>query len=181
MTQARRKPYGLQYGWLYIGLIVSTILWWSCKDNASATNAINTKNVVPKEPQFVKEGELTLYDAAGQVRSQLDIEIADTPRRRELGLMYRRSMPDTVGMLFVFEQQQQQAFWMKNTFISLDILYINNQNQVVSITPRTVPLTETSVPSKQPAIYVLEVIGGYCEQHGIQEGDLMEYKRTEEK
>lgn len=110
------------------------------------------------------------------------IEIADTPEKREQGLMYRKDLCKDCGMLFVFENEDIYTFWMKNTYISLDIIWISNTGEIVEIAKNTKPyichLIETSEDCK-PSVYkphvnsryVLEVNGGFSEKNNIQVGD----------
>lgn len=85
--------------------------------------------------------------------------------------MYRDSLGADQGMLFVFPAEAPQAFWMKNTRMALDILYIGANGTIVSIAENARPYDETSLPSQAPAQYVLEIPGGMCTAHGIQVGD----------
>ena len=131
-----------------------------------------------KEPQFVKEGELEFQkkDKKTVIR-KIEVEIADNDREREIGLMYRKSMDDTRGMLFIFPNQELQSFWMKNTIIPLDIMYVNSDKEIVKIYRNTTPFSEKSLPSERPAMYVVEVAGGFSERHGITEGDFVSFVR----
>jgi uncharacterized protein len=99
------------------------------------------------------------------------VEIADDNRARALGLMFRRSMPDDEGMLFDFFQEEPASFWMRNTYISLDMLFIKADGTIESIAKRTTPLSERSVQSKSPVRYVLEINGGLSDTLGIKPGD----------
>ena len=132
-------------------------------------------------PQFKKEGELWLIKAAGDTIRHIDIEIADVESERTIGLMHRRSMPDTQGMLFIFEREEQRSFWMRNTLIGLDILYIKADGEIESIAKYCVPKSEKSIPSRGPALYVLELIEGFCDIHGVAVGDRIEFVRTDGK
>jgi hypothetical protein len=120
---------------------------------------------------FKKEGELTFVDTLGNPIIKIDIEIADNDYERQLGLMNRESMEKMQGMLFIFPQERIQSFWMLNTMFSLDILFINSDKEIVTIHKNTTPLSEQSYPSSEPAIYVLEVNAGFCDEHGINLGD----------
>ncbi len=120
---------------------------------------------------FRKDGELTFQTSEGNYISQIDIEIADDMVERAVGLMYRDEMKENQGMFFIFPREEYQSFWMKNTVLSLDILFINKKNEIVTIHKSTVPFSEESYPSTAPAIYVLEVNAGYTEKYGIKEGD----------
>ncbi len=127
-------------------------------------------------PVFKKEGEVRFVDGgSGNLISSLDVEIADTDFDRALGVMFRPEMADTLGMLFLFEQERNQAFWMRNTIIPLDIIYANSKGEIVKIYKNTKTLSDESLPSNKPAVYVVEVNGGYCDEHGIEEGDMVEF------
>jgi uncharacterized protein len=99
------------------------------------------------------------------------VEVADSPLEREYGLMCRRAMADHRGMLFVFPQSGPQAFWMRNTLIPLDIVYIGSDGTVVSITRNAQPLDERPLPSAAPAKYVLELNAGLAAKIGLLPGD----------
>jgi uncharacterized membrane protein (UPF0127 family) len=94
-------------------------------------------------------------------------EIADTPASREQGLMYRKEMPANHGMIFVFEIEQLLSFWMKNTYIPLDIVFINKAGKVVSVKTMK-PLDETSVESDGWSLYAVEINAGEAAKAGIQ-------------
>jgi uncharacterized membrane protein (UPF0127 family) len=127
------------------------------------------------QANFVKEGELTFITKEGK-NIKIDIEIAKTDGERSQGLMYRQMMGEMQGMLFLFDKQEPQSFWMKNTFIALDILYVNEQKEIVSITKMAQPKSESPIPSGQPAIYVVEVNGGFCDRQQIKEGDKISWQ-----
>ena len=108
----------------------------------------------------------------------VSVEIANTPEKRRYGLMYRKDMPEDHGMLFLFPRETPQSFWMKNTVLSLDIVYINAARTIVHIGAHTTPFSEAPIPSGQPAQFVLEVNAGFCERHGIASGDQVEFVRV---
>ncbi len=123
------------------------------------------------EPPFLKEGELALLDPAGKkVIQKFDIEIAQESVEREQGLMYRKSMSDQQAMLFMFEYPEKQSFWMRNTYISLDIIYLNEKLEIVSIQKNAQPFDDKPLPSGKPAQYVLEINGGLSDRLGLQPG-----------
>jgi|GEM_PF-210074 len=132
-------------------------------------------------PQFKKEGELYLVKAAGDTIRKIDIEIADIESERTIGLMHRWSMPDTQGMLFIFEGEEPRSFWMHNTLMGLDILYIREDGTIESIAKYCVPKSDKPIPSKGPALYVLELTEGFCDIHAVEVGDKIDYKRTDGK
>lgn len=132
------------------------------------------KNI--KEPQFVKEGELEFLKKDGQtIISKIDIEIADNTPERMQGLMYRKSMDENRGMLFIFQDNEQRGFYMRNTVIPLDIIFLDSVRQVLKIIKNTTPFSERTLESGSPAKYVVEVNAGYTERHGIKEGDKIKF------
>lgn len=129
------------------------------------------------EPQWVKEGEVTFLNKdTRQQLAKIEVEDASNPTERMQGLMYRTHMDEDKGMIFRFDHPDMQSFWMKNTIISLDILFIDDKGVINTIHKKTVPYSEKSLPSKQRSQFVVEVVGGFCDRHGIKEGDLIEYK-----
>ena len=111
----------------------------------------------------------------------ITVEVADTQEKRQLGLMYRTELPAFGGMLFIFPQESPLSFWMKNTPLPLDIIYINADFTIVHIAENTTPYSTTSLPSKHPAKYVLEVNGGFCQHYGIAAKDRVEFSRVASK
>ncbi|HFA49430.1 MAG TPA: DUF192 domain-containing protein [Bacteroidetes bacterium] len=141
-----------------------------------SNNATNTNNAMP-EPTFTKEGELTLISGeTGEPIKKIDIEKADNDAERAFGMMFRKSSTDNQGMLFLFDNSEPQSFWMKNTLIPLDIIYIDENKKITTIYPNTTPLSETSLPSNGNAKYVLETRGGFCEEYGVKVGDIVDWK-----
>jgi hypothetical protein len=103
------------------------------------------------------------------------VEIAATPATRERGLMYRRFMPVDRGMLFEFERDEPVAFWMKNTDIPLDMIFIARNGRVTRIAERAEPFSETPIPSGGPCAAVLELNGGVAAQIGLRAGDMVRH------
>jgi uncharacterized membrane protein (UPF0127 family) len=118
------------------------------------------------------EATLTITNSFGEV-VEVSVEIADTPEERQTGLMGRTELAEDAGMLFVFEEEQQLAFFMRDTLIPLSIAYIDAEGYIVDIQDMQ-PLDETPVPSAEPAQYALEVNQGFFEARGIQVGDVVE-------
>lgn len=117
----------------------------------------------------IHEQPLVIETKAGPVEFQ--IEIADDPEERSRGLMFRRSMGENVGMLFVHASTREITMWMKNTYIPLDMIFIGENGEVVSIAANTVPHSLAVISSKVPAQYVLELNAGAAKKHGIRPGD----------
>jgi uncharacterized membrane protein (UPF0127 family) len=127
------------------------------------------------EPQFKKEGDLTFLKKDGKEVKKINIEVADNGPERQQGLMFRKSMPENEGMLFIFPEDDDQAFWMKNTIMPLDIIFINSDKQIVKIYKNTTPYSEKSLPSGKKAMYVIETVAGFCDKFGVAEGDKINY------
>jgi uncharacterized protein len=126
-------------------------------------------------PVFRKDGRLNILKVNNSKPISLDIEIADNDDERMQGLMYRQSLAENAGMLFIFNDEEPRAFWMKNTLIPLDIIYINSRKEIVSIQKYTQPGSTYSIPSEKPAIYVLEVNAGFADKNGIKPGDKISF------
>lgn len=155
---------------LFVFLFVATALV-SCKESS------NTKTVKKADITFTKEGELTLSKADGTKVTTLDIEFAKTNYERETGLMYRKSMEDNQGMLFIFASSLPQSFYMKNTLIPLDIIYLDENKKIVSFQKNAQPLNETGLPSGVPAMYVLEVNAGLVDTWSLAIGDKISFTK----
>lgn len=125
-----------------------------------------TTAIAPSNP-FEKEAEGWLISKEGDTLSALDIELSQTPYEITRGLMHRRQMALNEGMVFEFPDEAPRAFWMKNTILSLDIIYLDAQKKVVSFHENTLPYSEQSLPSSAKAQYVLEVLAGYVKAHNI--------------
>ena len=134
-------------------------------------NFINNNETEVKYYTFRKEGELTFTDTLGNAKIKIDLEIADSEYERQLGLMNRKSMEETQGMLFIFQYERMQSFWMRNTLIPLDILFINKDKEIITIHKNTETLSAQSYPSTAPAIYVVELVGGFTDKYNIVKGD----------
>ena len=106
-------------------------------------------------------------------RETFTLEVADDEAETQRGLMYRQSMPQDAGMIFVFPREEQRGFWMKNTYIPLDILYVNAAGRVVSIRQMQ-PEDKTPVPSGAPAKYAIELNQGAAARTGVQVGNVLE-------
>jgi uncharacterized protein len=111
-------------------------------------------------------------------KHKLNVEIADTEEKLSFGLMFRQSLPDGTGMLFVFPDEQPRSFWMKNTFVALSIAYIDAQKKIIDIQDM-VPVksemeTPQTYPSAGPAKYALEVPRGWFKKKKIKIGDKIE-------
>jgi uncharacterized protein len=116
--------------------------------------------------------QLTIHSSNGDHRFTVDE--ARTPTQQEHGLMFVRSLPGDRGMIFPYDPPQDVSFWMKNTLIALDIVFIRSDRTIVRIT-NAKPLDETPLPAGEPIAVVLEIRGGRAAELGIKEGDAVEW------
>lgn len=133
------------------------------------------KNIKQSEISFTKEGELTIIKIKDSTKVHFDIEIADTDYDTQTGLMYRNTMANKQAMLFVFEDESERFFYMKNTKIPLDLIYISAEKKIVSFQKNASPMDESSLPSNAPAKYVLEINAGLVDSFGFVVGDLVSF------
>ncbi len=158
------------------------LLLVSCQSDPSSktTPSINqapSTTVAPAtvpEPPFTQEGVLEFQgQGANKPLLRLNIEIAHDPDQRNQGLMWRKKMGENEGMLFVFDAPEMQSFWMRNTYISLDLIYINEKFEVVTVLKNVPTLNDTPRPSGKPAQYVVEVNAGVADKYSIVPGTLV--------
>lgn len=143
----------------------------SCKEDQ--------KIIKPVVVEFKKEGELILKTANDSIIKNLDIEIADDEYQTQTGLMYRDSMEENQGMLFIFPVEDLLGFYMKNTKFALDIIYIDSDKKIVSFQKNAQPYSEDSLPSNVPAKFVLEVNAGLADAWQLKVGDKIEYQKID--
>jgi len=122
---------------------------------------------------------VAFYPSSGSPPWPVKVELARTDPERMRGLMYRRELAPSSGMLFVFEGPEIRRFWMRNTYIPLDIIFLNERKVVVGIEENTIPLDETSRGPDQLAQYVVEVAGGESRRHGLTVGSRAEFLQVE--
>lgn len=115
--------------------------------------------------------QLSIHSADGKRVAVFNVEFAFSPKQQEQGLMNRTSMPLDSGMLFVFPQEAERAFWMKSTLIPLDMLFIKKDGTIHHIHENAIPNDLTSISSRGPVIAVLELNGGACRTFKIKTGD----------
>lgn len=158
---------------LVLGIVLSISLPVSCKGDPE--KIVRTEAVT-----FTKEGELMLYKGTSDsLVTQLDIEIADTEYETQTGLMYRDEMQADQGMLFVFPETGMHSFYMKNTKIPLDLLFIDENLRVAHIVQNAQPFDDTGLSSQVPVTNVLEVNSGFVTKWKLETGDHIRYQKIE--
>jgi uncharacterized membrane protein (UPF0127 family) len=115
------------------------------------------------------EPRVVLHTGGGDVT--VTVEVAASPAQQSLGLMYRKELGAAAGMLFVFDTAVEHPFWMKNTVLPLDMIFLGDDRKIVGIVKDAVPFTTTSRTVGVPSRYVLEVNAGFSEKHGVKTGD----------
>ena len=121
-----------------------------------------------------RAAEATLEIASKSGVHAFAVELATNDAERSRGLMFRKELPEGHGMLFIFERDEPVSFWMHNTLISLDMIFIRNDGRILRIAESTDPLSDRLIPSGGPVRSVLEVIGGTARKLGIEPGDRVE-------
>lgn len=159
----------MKYTGTFLSLLILVLV--SCRSETK--RALKTETVT-----FTKEGELSIMETkTDSIKASFDIEIAETEYETQTGLMYRQSMKKDRGMLFIFPDVAMHSFYMKNTEFPLDIIYIDENQKIVSFQKNAKPYDESSLPSNVPAKYVLEINAGLSDQMGLQVGDSIAFTR----
>lgn len=153
-------------------LCVLAIAFANCKnDTSSKRTAIETPEI-----SFSKEGELIFYDTIGNVLNKVDIEVAKSSYEQQTGLMYRKKMKENQGMLFVYNNERVRPnFYMKNTYIPLDLIYIDANKKIVDFNENAKPHDRSLLPSSVKSQYVLEVNGGMVKKWDLHIGDSISF------
>jgi len=133
----------------------------------------NLTSATPDETEytFMKEGTLTFTDSLNHPITKIDLEISSSDYDTQLGLMFRKSMEMNQGMLFIFPELEIRSFWMRNTYISLDMIFVNADKKIVTIHKNTKILSDQSYSSSEPAQYVVEVSAGFADKYALKYGD----------
>lgn len=145
-----------------------------------ACKAANSKTQEPDQPSFRQDGYLQIRSAEGELKASFDIEIVSKEYELARGLKYRDSMAENQGMLFIFAFADYHGFWMQDTYISLDMLFIDLDNNIVTIAEHTSPFSEEQINPEKPIKYVLEVIAGTANKLKIKETDKISWHYKED-
>lgn len=143
----------------------------ACTPQGSGSSA----TVIEQSPAGLEQIPLTVQSRSGTHR--FTVEVARTPEQQAQGLMNRQSLAPDQGMLFPYDPPQDASFWMKNTLIPLDLVFIRADGTVARIAANTVPMSLDPIPSLEPVAAVLEIAGGRAEELGIQVGDKVVWAR----
>jgi len=154
-------------------LLICLILSAGCKKEPQPSHPVTTT----QDYSFRKDGTLTIYDPDGIEKCRFDIEIADSPAETQKGLMFRETMEDHQAMLFIFNFLDYHSFWMKNTYLPLDMIFIDNNQVIVDVHYNAVPFSEENIIPNRLALFVLEVKAGIVRRNNIEIGDRIEWRR----
>ena len=149
-----------------------------CKRENDSPEIDTTQKKLTPAIQFKKQGEVYFQDKDKNLLKGIDVEIAETDDSRHRGLMFREKMDENQGMLFIFNRNEPESFYMKNTLIPLDIIFITAKKEIIKIYKNTTPLSEKDLPSFKPILYVVEVNAGFTDKYNIKEGDYIDWRRN---
>ena len=140
---------------------------------AAVAACASSKSPDPGRPP----ARVVIETAAGQ-RHAVTVELARTEPERMRGLMQRERLAPDAGMLFLFDETEDHSFWMKDTLIPLDMIFVDEGGRVVGVVERAAPLTLSPREVGAPSRYVLEVNGGWAASHGVRAGDRVRFENV---
>lgn len=173
----RYRPFAVVAASAIAGLVFAgTLDWQGIGFSSSLAKDTRQAQSVPAVEDRAQEGlrreTLAIVSASG--RHRFEVEVAETGAARARGLMFRRELAADAGMLFDFRQDREVAFWMRNTLIPLDLLFIEKTGRIAHIARNAVPLSEELIPSRAVVRFVLEVPGGRAAELGVDVGDVVQ-------
>jgi len=173
--QAKQKGLLGRSIWMAIGLGVL-----ACQESAkvSAKQALPEEDVTAEHHRMppLPRTRLTLEGSFSRQAEVFWVEVANTPQARERGLMWRKSLGPREGMLFDFGHEREVSFWMKNTLIGLDLVFISEAQTVVGTLERATPQSLSPLSIGLPSRYVLEVPSGTCAKVGVRVGSWVQWE-----
>lgn len=140
-----------------------------------AASAALPQGALPEPLSAFPQSLLAIRTSSGKVVN-FKIWEADTPKREQQGMMFIREMDEHTGMLFMFPENKPVTMWMKNTYVSLDLVFLNAQGKIDYIAANATPRSEAIIGPPTPEFAVLELKGGACESFGIKVGDKVLHK-----
>ncbi|MBI5512058.1 MAG: DUF192 domain-containing protein [Deltaproteobacteria bacterium] len=143
-----------------VAIAVAVVL--CCCNSGAESPPADPGSAPPPAPRVV------FHTALGDVA--VTVEVADDAATRARGLMYRTALDPNAGMIFIFPNESEHSFWMKNTYIALDMIFADANKNVVGVVRNAEPLTETARSIGVPSLYVIEVNAGFADRHAIDTG-----------
>jgi uncharacterized protein len=172
------KVFKIKKGYFFISLMIILIVFshlFGCREETY--NKIHTSSInQPHEVQFHKEGELVFINKDGNSIVTIDVEIPQTLEEISAGLMFRHALAEKQGMLFEHDKFKARFFWMKNTYIPLDMVFADKTKNIIRIRENAAPLSKELIPIPEGTQYTIEVNGGFCHKYGIVAGDRVEIR-----
>ena len=156
---------------LIITLICTALLLGACKKDSS-----NSKDSPENKYTFRKDGTLQFHSPTGELKAEFDIEIAQKEAELLRGLKFRDKMLTNQGMLFIFEYVDYNSFWMQDTYLSLDMVFIDQDYKVIHIARDTPPFSEELISPPSPNKYVLELLAGSADKYNLKEKDIVSWQ-----
>ncbi len=159
--------------------LLTTAIAFTCACSNSSNRREDSATPMPPSPQKQADAgpyvgpKVFVSSPKGDV--EVKVEVVATEAKIQKGLMFRQHLPTDAGMLFLMGEEKEWPFWMRNTLIPLDMLFIGADGRIATIHSRAVPLDETPISSKVPVVAVLELNGGTAERLGIKPGDKVVY------
>lgn len=153
-------------------LLIGSVLLFMV--NCAGSDRPDQPDSTSEERTLTYETQVAFLSASGDTISVIDVAVADDETSRTQGLMNVTSMPENAGMIFIFEENQPRSFWMASTPLSLDLIFANENMEIVRIHRNASPYSQDSIASGAPAKYVVEVNAGYTLQYDINEGGFIE-------
>jgi uncharacterized membrane protein (UPF0127 family) len=129
----------------------------------------------PAAPAAPATQHIVVLEPMGAEPARVRVEVVQTPQERQRGLMFRKQLDPDAGMLFVFERPQHNVFWMHNTLLPLDMIFIKRDMRVLGVVENATPQTDSPREVPGDSQYVLEVNAGYSRQHGITQGTKVQW------
>jgi uncharacterized membrane protein (UPF0127 family) len=148
---------------------------WTCRATSGSEAQANTSKSSAKAAVPARTPPRVVLTAPGRDAVTVEVEVVQTPEQRQRGLMYRKQLDPERGMLFLFEQPQQLTFWMHNTLIPLDMIFITSDWTVLGVVENATPLTDAPRSVPGPGQFVLEVNAGFARRHGLYAGTRVSY------
>jgi uncharacterized membrane protein (UPF0127 family) len=160
---------------------VVTVLALSAACQPGQSSAVGAK---PRYVEPTEKNRPTFRKARVVVQGQggdlpLSVEVAEDDPQRAYGLMFKKQMGDDEGMIFLFDETREHIFWMKNTFIPLDMVFIGDDRRVEGVYENAEPFSLQRMTVQKPSRYVLEVNAGWCRQHGVGAGAQLRFDGVE--
>lgn len=145
-----------------------------------ACKAASSKGTDKPVPSFRHDGYLKILSASGETKAQFDIEIVSKDAELAQGLKFRESMAENQAMFFIFEYVDYHSFWMQDTYMSLDMLFIDSSGTIITIAENTPPFSEQQIVADKPNKYVLELLAGTAQRLNLKETDTVSWHYKED-